>query len=79
MPGKLKPPLYPSTRADYFAELELATIDALRAVTACDFNEAEERAIRFLNLIASTTGNPNPHHDRIRKSVQQIFYPSLDP
>lgn len=75
----IQPPLYPSTRADYFAELELAAIDGQRAVTASDFDEAACRAARFLNLINATTGNPNPDHDRIRRAAYRTFYPDRNP
>jgi hypothetical protein len=75
----IQPPLYPSTRADYFAELELAAIDGQRAVSAIDFEEAANRAARFLNLINTTTGDPNPDHDRIRRSAYRTFYPDHTP
>ena len=75
----IQPPLYPSTRADYFAELELATIDGQRAVTAEAFDEAACRAARFLNLINTTTGDPNPRFAAIRRSAYRTFYPEHNP
>ena len=56
----IQPPLYPSTRADYFAELELAAIDGQRAVSAIDFEEAANRDHDRIRRSAYRTFYP--HH-----------------